>query len=189
MERLAAFLDASVLYPAPLRDLLMRLALRGLFRATWSARVHEEWIANVLAKRPDLTRAQLERTRELMDAHAPDSVVTGYDELIDGLDLPDANDRHVLAAAIHGGADVIVTFNLKDFPARRLETFKIEAQHPDTFVTHLIELNGGAVVATLREHRAALKNPLRTAAEYLQTLERQGLAEAVSLLRAFEEVI
>ncbi|MGD9539187.1 MAG: putative toxin-antitoxin system toxin component, PIN family [Alphaproteobacteria bacterium] len=189
MERLAAFLDASVLYPAPLRDLLMRLALRGLFRAIWSARVHEEWIANVLAKRPDLTRAQLERTRELMDAHATDSIVTGYEELIDGLDLPDANDRHVLAAAIHGGADLIVTFNLKDFPAHRLESFEIEAQHPDTFVTHLIELHAGAVVATLREHRAALKNPPRTAAEYLQTLERQGLAETVSLLRAFEEVI
>jgi predicted nucleic acid-binding protein len=189
MDRFTAFFDANVLYPASLRDLLMRLAVRGLFRAKWSAQVHEEWIRGVLADRPDLTRKQLERTRALMDAHVPDSIVTGYEKLIEGLDLPDADDRHVLAAAIRANADVIVTRNLKDFPPEKLAPFAIEAQHPDVFVSRLIDLHEGTVVAAVREHRSQLRSPPKTASEYLDTLEREGLTEAVSVLRQFEEVI
>ena len=100
MPGLTAFYDASVLYPSELRSLLMHLALTGLFRARWSAAVHEEWIRALLRRRPDLSRAKLERTRMLMDLYASHALVTGYEELIDGLQLPDANDRHVLAAAI-----------------------------------------------------------------------------------------
>ena len=111
------------------------------------------------------------------------------EKLIEGLDLPDPDDRHVLAAAIRGNADVIVTRNLKDFPPEKLAPFAIEAQHPDVFVTHLIDLHEGAVVAALREHRCQLRSPPKTAAEYLDTLEREGLTEAVSVLRQFEEVI
>lgn len=118
MARFTAFYDANVLYPAELRNLLMHLALTGLFRAKWSADVHEEWISALLEKRPDLTRDNLERTRALMDLHAVDALVTGDEDLIPGLRLPDPNDRHVLAAAIRGQADVIVTMNLRDFPAQ-----------------------------------------------------------------------
>jgi len=85
----AAFYDANVLYPAELRNFLMHLALTGLFRAKWSSEVHEEWISNLLEKRPDLKRAQLERTRDLMDKHALDALVTDYEDLIPGLHLPD----------------------------------------------------------------------------------------------------
>src|SRR5947209_8316691 len=95
----------------------MHLALIGLFRAKWSADIHEEWMSNLLNNRPDLTRLQLERTRTLMDKHAVDALVTGYEDLIPGLQLPDPDDRHVMAAAIRGRADVIVTMNLRDFPA------------------------------------------------------------------------
>jgi predicted nucleic acid-binding protein len=112
-----AFYDASVLYPSELRNLLMHLAMTGLFRARWSNAVHEEWIRAPLRKRPDLSRGNLERTRALMDAHATDALVTGYEDLIDGLLLPDPDDRHVLAAAIRGRADVILTSNLRHFPA------------------------------------------------------------------------
>jgi len=80
-----AFLDASALYPAPLRDLLLELAVADLYRAKWSDAVHEEWIGAVLKNRPDLTRAQLERTRDLMNAHARDALVTGFEQLIDVL--------------------------------------------------------------------------------------------------------
>jgi predicted nucleic acid-binding protein len=131
MATLTALFDACVLYPAPLRDLLMRLATTELFRAQWSGAIHDEWIRSVLEQRPEL-RAQLARTRQLMDAHVMDSLVTGYERLIETLDLPDPDDRHVLAAAIAGGADVLVTKNLKDFPADRLAPFGIEAQHPDS---------------------------------------------------------
>src|SRR5437763_11557894 len=134
-----AFYDANVLYPAELRNLLMHLALTGLFRARWSPDVHEEWISNLLKKRPDLTRDKLERTRMLMDKNAVDALVTGYEDLIPALHLPDPDDRHVLAAAIRGHADVIVTMNLRDFPSNAITPFRIEAQHPDEFVLHLLD--------------------------------------------------
>lgn len=111
-----AFYDANVLYPAPLRDFLMHLALTGVHRARWTAQVHEEWKCNLLKNRHDITREQLDRTSSLMDKAVPDGLVADYEPLIDGLQLPDVDDRHVLAAAIKCKASVIVTFNLKDFP-------------------------------------------------------------------------
>lgn len=183
MEPLTAFLDANVLYRAAIRNLLMRLALLGAFRARWSAGVHEEWIRSVLANRPDLTRAQLERTRQLMDAHAPESLVSGYEPLIGTLTLPDPDDRHVLAAAITGQTTVIVTFNLADFPAASLRPHGIEAWHPDRFITHLLDQQPDTVCADARQHRASLKNPPKTVAEYLATLERQGLPGTTARLQ------
>jgi len=120
-----AFLDASVLYPAPLRDLLLELAVSDIYRAKWSNAVHEEWISSVLKNRPNLTRAQPERTRDLMNAHARDPLVTDFEQLIGILELPDPDDRHVLAAAIKCRADLIVTFNLNDFPAKILNRWGI----------------------------------------------------------------
>ncbi len=87
----------------------MQLAMTGLFRARWSAMIHDEWTRSVLRVRPDLTTEQLDRTRQLMDSHVLDAVVTGFEPLIDALELPDPDDRHVLAAAIRCGADAIVT--------------------------------------------------------------------------------
>lgn len=96
MPPLIAFLDANVLYPAELRSSLMYLSVSGLYQAKWSVEVHEEWISSLLLNRSDLTRAKLNRTRELMDKHAPDALVAGYRSLIAGLNLPDPDDRHVL---------------------------------------------------------------------------------------------
>src|SRR5438270_13155098 len=110
MAKMTVIYDACVLYPAPLRDLLIQLATAGIFRARWTDRIHEEWIRNVLANRPDLTRGQLERTRDLMDRSVRDCLVTGFEGLIEGLSLPNENDRHVLAAAIRCNADAIITF-------------------------------------------------------------------------------
>lgn len=183
MAGFTAFYDANVLYPAELRNLLMHLAVTGLFRAKWSADVHEEWISSLLKNRHDLTRDKLERTRMLMDKHAIDVLVIGYEDLIPGLQLPDPNDRHVLAAAIRGQANVIVTMNLRDFPSDVLAPFGIEAQHPDEFILHLLDLAPGAVVAAAENHRQSLKNPPKTVSEYLETLERQGLTQTVTVLR------
>ena len=185
MAAFTALYDANVLYPAPLRDLLMHLALTDLFRAKWSNAIHEEWIRNLLENRPDLRREQLERTRDLMNRGVRDALVTNFEDLIPVLELPDADDRHVLAAAIRGRADVIVTFNLKDFPAETLRRYGVEAQHPDEFVSHLIDLNVGAVVGAVRDQRANLKRPPMTAEELLGTLERQELATSVAWLRQF----
>ncbi len=184
-----AIYDASVLYPAPLRDLLLHLALTDLFRARWTAAIHEEWMEALLADRPDLSREKLERTRQLMDASVLDCLVEGYEDLMPGLQLPDPDDRHVLAAAIRVGADVIVTANLKHFPASALAGYGIDAQHPDQFIHHLLDLAPGPVCVAVKTHRQGLKNPPKTISQYLETLERQVLPETVAALRAFEELL
>lgn len=181
--------DACVLYPAPLRDLLLHLACTGLFRARWTERIHDEWIRNVLANRRDLKPEQLQRTRELMDQAVPDCMVTRYEDLEAQLVLPDADDRHVLAAAIVGRADVIVTFNLKDFPAEVLASKGIEAQHPDDFVRHLIDLHAGAVVSAVRAQRDMLKHPPRSARELLDTFLQQQLPTTVAALELFIDAL
>jgi hypothetical protein len=178
-----AFLDSNVLYPAELRSFLMYLALSGSFQAHWSRDVHEEWISSLLSKRPDLTRAQLERTRQLMDKHAVGALVTGYERLIPRLTLPDRNDRHVLAAAIRCGAQIIVTKNLRHFPQEELRKFSVEARHPDLFVRHLISIHPERVCGAAEAHRQSLKNPPKTLSEYFSTLELQGIPKSVSALR------
>ena len=183
MTSFSVVYDACVLYPAPLRDLLMHLAMTDLYRAKWTPQIHVEWMRNVLANRPDLKPEQLERTRELMDSKVRDSLVEGYEYLIPGLALPDEDDRHVLAAAIRSRSSVIVTFNLKDFPVAALDEYEVEAQHPDEFIAHLIDLNPAQVLAAVARHRASLKNPPKTQEEYLDTLLQQGLPETVAQLR------
>jgi hypothetical protein len=184
-----ALYDACVLYPAPLRSLLMYLALTGLFRARWSDAIHEEWMRNVQADYPDISRQQAERIRDLMNAHVHDCLVTGYEDLIPSLTLPDADDRHVLAAAIRAGADVIVTSNLADFPAETLHQYGIEARHPDEFILRLLERTPTAVCGAARKQRESLKNPPLTVEQYLASLERQGLAQTVAALRLFGDLI
>jgi hypothetical protein len=132
-----AVFDACVLYPAPLRDFLMWLALSGRFRARWTALIHDEWVRNLLRNRPELDPAQLQRTIDLMNKAAPDALVPGHEDLIDSLTLPYADDRHVLAAAILCNASVNVTFNERGFPAAQLATFGIGVQHPDEFIDNL----------------------------------------------------
>lgn len=125
--------DACILYPAPLRDLLMHMAMTDLYRAKWTEAIHDEWTRNLLNNRRDLRPEQLQRARELMNAQVRDCLVTGYESLIDAVRLPDLDDRHVLAAAIRSNANFIVTFNLHDFPVDALEPFGIEAVHPMIF--------------------------------------------------------
>jgi len=116
MSTYTALLDANVLYPAPLRDLLLQLAVTDMFRAKWTSDIHREWMEALLRNQPHRDRAKLERTRDLMDSSTRDCLVTGYEALISSLHLPDPNDCHVLAAAIVGRCDAIITQNLKDFP-------------------------------------------------------------------------
>ena len=177
--------DACVLYPAPLRDLLIQLASDGLHRAKWSDRIHDEWIRNVLKNNPNLTQEKLEKTKQLMNAAVLDCVVNGYEEIEPSLSLPDLDDRHVLAAAIVSSSDVIVTFNIKDFPRENLDSYGIEAQHPDKFICHLLELNRDNVINSVARIHGRLKNPPFSVNEYLSILERQGINEGVSLIRRY----
>ncbi|MDV2449682.1 PIN domain-containing protein [Xanthomonas hortorum] len=184
-----AVYDACVLYPAPLRDLLMWLGLSGRFRARWSMQIHQEWKRNLLLNRRDLTAEQVDRTSALMDRAIPDALVTGHEPLIAGLQLPDADDRHVLAAAIRCSASVIVTFNLKDFPSATLAPFGIEAQHPDEFIENLFDLDQAAVVSAAQRQRAQLTNPGMEVERYLEVLLRQGLVQTVKALTIYRTVL
>lgn len=162
----------------------MQLAMTGLYRACWSNRIHDEWMRNVLKNRPDLSSEHLERTRHLMNAHAPDCLVEDFQSLESSVMLPDPDDRHVLAAAIKSGADYIVTFNLKDFPKSALEPWELEAQHPDTFLVDLFNMAPNAVTDAVRECRQRLKNPPKSVEDYLAILGRQGLPEFTRLLNS-----
>lgn len=175
--------DACVLYPAPLRDFLMWLALTDLFQAKQTEKIHEEWINNVLKNRPDLTYKQLERTKQLMNQNVRDCLVTGYEQLIAELELPDADDRHVLAAAIKSDSEVIVTFNLKDFPSEYIGRYGIKAQHPDDFILNLINLNSEIVCQAFKNQLNTLKNPPMTSDQLLDILIKQQLTKSMAILQ------
>ncbi|MGO9547281.1 MAG: PIN domain-containing protein [Rhodomicrobium sp.] len=189
MAGFTALLDACVLYPAPLRDLLIETAKTGIYRARWSDAIHDEWIAALLERRPDLAPEVLARTRELMNMAIPDCLVTGYEDVIPSLQLPDPDDRHVLAAAIAGRADVIVTFNLKDFPDTILSAFGLEAQHPDTFLSHQMSLDSHSMIAAVRKIRRRLTNPQKTPDEYLSTLRNNQLVLVASELEKTKSLL
>lgn len=176
--------DACLLYPASIRDLAVELARTGLLRAKWTARIHAEWITAVARQKPEIDRARLERVAQLMDSAVSDCLVTGFESLEAGLAaLPDSDDRHVLAAAIHCGAQEIVTFNVRDFPADVLHPYGIRAVHPDVFVEHLFDLNPEAVCEAIRRIRRRLINPPCSAEEMVTKYESQGLAISASILR------
>ena len=189
MNRSTVVVDACVLYPAPLRDLIMQFVVFDLFRVRWTEEIHAEWMNSLLSNRPDLSRDRLERTRRRMDQHALDALVTGYEPLIPSLTLPDPNDRHVLAAAIRCSAELIVTTNLKDFPNSTLSTFGIETQLPDAFFLNLFLLDRSSVLAALKVQRERLKNPPKLPLEFLDKLEQQQLPMFVAELRRFADIL
>ncbi|AFD07196.1 PIN domain-containing protein [Solitalea canadensis] len=178
-----AILDANVLYPAPLRDFLMHLANVKLYQPKWSAQIQEEWVRNLLIKRPDLNMNGIKRTVDLMNEIFPDANVNGFGNLIDGLDLPDPDDRHVLAAAIKSKSKFIITHNLKDFPNTVLKDFNITILHPDDFVLELIENNDVLVIEAFMNQVKKLKNPSRKVPEVLDTLYNQGLKKTVEQIK------
>ncbi len=184
MSLIVVLYDSCVLYPAPLRDLLMHLALSDLYQAKWTNQIHDEWIKNLLVNRPDLTAKMLNRTRNLMNSHVRDCLVENYQSLIPRLKLPDQNDRHVLAAAIHSKASVIVTYNLKDFPQSILKEHKIKSIHPDQFILYLMESSSKIVCESVERHRSSLKNPPKNKKEYLTILKQQSLELTVEKLQS-----
>jgi predicted nucleic acid-binding protein len=186
---LTAVIDACVLYSAPIRDLIIRLAQAGLIQARWTAEIHDEWMRNVLANNPKLTRERLERTRSLMDSAVRNCLVTDYADLVDSMILPDPDDRHVLAAAIRAGAEVIVTYNLGDFPADALSAHGLRAQHPDDFITHLLDVAPGTVCTAAKNQRTSLRSPPKSVDEFLAILEKLGLQRTVIVFRQFPELI
>lgn len=177
--------DANVLYPATLRDLLIRIGHAGLVRSRWTDEIHDEWIRNVLGNNPGLEPERLNRTRALMNDAIRDCLITGYEGIIESLTLPDPNDRHVLAAAIHAKAQVIVTYNIRDFPKESLGRFAIESLHPDEFLADLFAASPDDFLPVVRRLRNSLRNPLIHSKELLESFEKQRLTQLVKHLRPF----
>jgi len=175
--------DANVLYPSTLRDLLLRIAQSGLVQAKWTERILDETFGALRREHPELDQARLDRTRALMGTAVRDWKVTDYEPLIDSLKLPDPDDRHVLAAAIRARAQVIVTANLRDFPARELRPWDIEPKHPDEFVRDQISLDRSAVYAAAQQIADSWRNPPGSIDDVFDRLERNGLAVSVAELR------
>lgn len=176
--------DANVLYPNTLRDILIRLAQADLARARWTDRILDEVERAIGRTLPDIEPAKLAKLRARMNASLRDCLVEGYEPLIDRLKLPDEDDRHVLAAAIACRADVIVTFNLSDFPEDTLAEWGIEAWSPDDFLLDLIDLDPKRVWGCLQRIADSRRNPPETIDDVLAQLERSGLIEATAALRA-----
>ncbi len=172
--RYTAVLDANVLYPTLVRDLLLRLATVGLYHARWTEDIHAEWTRNLAADRPDLAD-KLPQVVALMNAAVPDCLVENYKPLIGCVTLPDASDRHVLAAAIAGHADAVVTFNLQDFPLEVVSQHGIEIQHPDDFVMNQLQLQELVALEAVKRMRSRWKHPPRTATELIEALDKRGL--------------
>ncbi|MEY4529718.1 MAG: hypothetical protein RLZZ156_439 [Deinococcota bacterium] len=183
LKKIIAVLDANVLYPTTLRDLLIWLAVSETFDAHWTAEITQEWVRNLLKDRSDINAARLERTLLLMENALPDAKITDYKQHLQGLNLPDKNDCHVLAAAIEINASVVVTQNLRDFPAIILESHGIVGLHPDDFICALKEVNRFAVLKAIAGQRANFKNPPLTLDAYLKRLSSQGLPKFVLWLR------
>ncbi|MXX44639.1 MAG: PIN domain-containing protein [Acidimicrobiia bacterium] len=174
--------DANVLYPVELRDFLIRLANIGLFRAKWTDQILDETFGAIVANRPELAE-RLAGTRQQMDEAVADAIVTGYEPLVSSLDLPDLDDRHVLAAAIRSHAQVIVTFNLGDFPQRQLDPYDIEAQGPDEFALNVFGLAPALVEGVIAQQASDLTNPRISFQELLTRLETRGLQKLVQSIR------
>ncbi len=189
MASFAALFDADVLVSIRLTDLAIRLARTGLYRILWTADIHDEWMRAVGKTKPHLTHQQIQRRRDQMDRAMPQALVAGYESLTEALTLPDPNDRHVLAAAIAARADVIVTFNLKDYPIQALGQFGVEAQHPDVFFSYQRTLDETQFLQIVKEARAALINPPISADDYIGGLRRQGLQNIAGELEKAKPLI
>jgi hypothetical protein len=177
-----AVYDACVLYPSTLRDLLIRLHQTGLVQAKWTGQILDEVERNLRTNLPDVPDDKLRRLRSLMIAAVRDCMVTDYEALIDAVVLPDPDDRHVVAAAIRVRAPVIVTDNLRDFPASALAPWDIEARSADDFVLDQISLDRQAVYGEIVRIADSHNSPPESVDDVLRRLERCGLVRSVAAL-------
>ena len=165
-------LDSCVLYPYELRDLLLEAAHEQLYRVHWSAQILEDTVRNLLAD-ARTTPERASRFCAAMERAFPEALVEPPPGLADQLGC-DPGDRHVLAAAIAAKAELIVTLNVRHFPAEVLEPLGIEAVTPDQFLCNLLDLAPGAIHECLETIAARQRNPARTAQALLQILSRQA---------------
>jgi hypothetical protein len=178
-----ALYDTDALFPNSQRDLLIRVGMAGLVQAKWTRRIVDDLVAALARRFPLIPQARLDRLRDLINDSVPDCLVTDYEPLIEPLKLPDPDDRHVLAAAIKAGAQVIVTANIRDFPADYLGAWNVEAKTPDDFLLDQIHIDDKVVFACVQQIVDSRKRHPVTVRDVLSELERSGLVQSVAALR------
>ncbi len=167
-----ALLDTCVLYPAYLCDTMLRLAEAEAYRPLWSTDILIELRRNVIEA--GVSADRVDRRIAHMTRSFPDAMVTGYESLIDGM-TNDPKDHHVLAAAVRANAEVVVTFNVRDFPEPVLKPYDIVAVHPDDFLLDQLDLYPGLTIDVLEQQAASYRREPTTIAGLLPLLERTGL--------------
>ncbi len=178
-----ALLDANVLVPVSLADTVLRAAERDLYRPLWSVRILDE-VRRALHKiHPTAPPSRFETRIAAMNMTFPDSTLTDFDGILPSIELPDPDDRHVVAAAYTGGADLIVTNNLKDFPQDELKRWRLEAVNPDCFLCDMFDLFPQAMLIIIQEQTADMQHPPTDVDELLASLERAGVPEFVHAVR------
>jgi predicted nucleic acid-binding protein len=180
-DRFVVVLDANVLYPFGVRDALLRFAEAGLYRARWSADILDEMVRSVTRKKA-VRESSILSTRAAMIRAFPEAEITGHEGLIPSLSLPDEDDRHVLAAAIRAGAQLIVTENQRDFPAEILAPYEIETITADEFLVSTFELYPSQALSALHTMRSEYSNPAMNPSRYILHLRRNGLARLAALV-------
>lgn len=181
---IVAVIDANVLYPAPIRDLLLHMAFLSVYQPKWSDTIQEEWTRNLLAKRSDLKKTSLTNTRKWMETVFPDARAQIDKASKTTINLPDKDDIHVVETAIITSANYIITFNLKDFPRKELAKFKIEPIHPDDFVCQMMDEFPDSVLKAFHNQVSVLTKPPKTINEVLIALQRCGLIKTEPKLRS-----
>lgn len=182
MARFGVFLDACVLVPISVADTILRLADRELFRPMWSEMVLAEAREAVLRVHPDMDASRIDARLRSMDEAFPDALVTGWESLVSAVELPDPDDRHVLAAALRGRADLIVTNNLKDFPSPVLSALGIEAVSPDDFLLDQLDLAPEITKDVIERQASDTRRPAITVEGLLGSLSRAGVPQFASAL-------
>lgn len=168
------FCDASVLYQAQIRDLLLEICVHhDLLRLRWSEQIQDEWI-NKLSERNPNARTSLEKTRKRMENAVPECLVRNYSSIEHSLQLQDMNDRHVLAAAIHSGSEFLLTENLRDFPDSILSLHQITAISVDDLFTAIVEQYQDKLLGALRTIVKRLRNPPITLEDWCLRMETIG---------------
>ena len=175
-------LDTNVIYPIETRDILFWFAFYELFTIKWSKDVFTEW-ENVM-RRKGASELEIQKRIENANSAFPDAQVLNYEDLIEKLELPDPDDRHVVAAAIKTNADLIVTNNIKDFPETYLAKYGLKAINPDDFLKDLIDLNPDQAVKAFRKLVLNRRNPDLDEFQVLESLRKNGLKQTADYLHS-----
>lgn len=189
MNKQKIVLDANVLYGSFLRDMLISLFFSGIYEAKWTEKITQEWVDHLLENRSDIPESKIKRTLMLMNKIKPAALIANYERYIQQVQIPDKDDRHVVAAAIACGAQKIITWNLSDFPNNILKTFGVVAESPDKFIQDLIIDNPPSIISTLKEMRERFKTPPMSVDEFFERLLKNRLPMTARQLDRYRDLL